>query len=309
MTNNKNQYKFSEGEVHQFKITGITKIPDTDESFYILENSNGGKHLLKAIHYEHYNLRVNQTIKCRIDKINCSGKIYLEPENPYYKEDIVYDFEVIKVTEQINSVGELEKIVTVKDLSGTEAICSFPIHSKIDPTIKNISCKVIRIKKGKLFLMHSDYEESKKLLKIGKNYQFIVSEIKKLENGNDYYILKDEHKNLYSLKKDMYKHYGLKIGQEVKCMVTKYNTDGHLKIEPEHLHYKVGNTYSFKYLSTITETNPLEREAKVIVVEDILGIATKVRSFNTTIIKNTIPEYLDCKVVGIRKGKAILSIK
>ncbi|MGM0505351.1 MAG: hypothetical protein ACQESQ_12065, partial [Bacteroidota bacterium] len=75
MDNNKNQYKFTEGEKHLFTITGFTEIPGTDESYYILKNPFGGKHLLKANHYKHYQLNKGQVIKCKIDKINCSGKI------------------------------------------------------------------------------------------------------------------------------------------------------------------------------------------------------------------------------------------
>ena len=36
MTSDQNQYKFTEGEIHQFKVAGYTEIPGTDESFLIL---------------------------------------------------------------------------------------------------------------------------------------------------------------------------------------------------------------------------------------------------------------------------------
>ena len=95
---NSNQYKFQEGEIHPFKVVGFTEIPGTEESFFILQNSFGGKHLLKAISYTHYDLQIDTTINCKIDKINCSGKIYLEPENPIYKEGKIYDFKFIEIS-------------------------------------------------------------------------------------------------------------------------------------------------------------------------------------------------------------------
>ena len=308
MTNNKNQYKFTEGEVLQFKITGDTEIPGTDESFYILENPFGGKHLLKAFGYKHYNLQINQKINCKIDKINCSGKIYLEPENPIYKESKIYDFEFVKIIDHVNSVGEKEKAVIVKDQLGIDIICSLPNNNTLCRNHKSVKCKVLRIKKGQLFLSHPESELFHKSLKIGKKYWFTVVDIKELENRIDYYILKDEFNNSYSLKKDMYEHYSFGIGQKIECTVTKYNTDGHLKIEPVHPHYEIGKSYSFKYLRTIKDTDPLGKEENVIIVQDIYGVETKVRSQNISNLKNPYPEYLNCKVDGIRKGKAILSL-
>ena len=308
MTSDQNQYKFTEGEIHQFKVAGYTEIPGTDESFLILKNQFGGKHLLKKANYNHYNLNVGQAITCKIDKINCSGKIYLEPENPIYKQGEIYDFEFIKIIDQINSVGENEKAAIVKDQFGIEITCSLPVNHNISCKQKNIKCKVLRIKKGQLFLSSPESELFNKSLKIGEKYWFTVIEIKELENHIDYYILKDEFNNSYSLKKDMYEHYGFEIGQEVECTVTKYNTDGHLKIEPVHPHYEIEKVYSFKYLRTVKDTDPLGKEENVIFVEDIYGVETKVRSSDFVIIENSIPEFIRCKVEGVRKGKAILSI-
>lgn len=308
MTNNKNQYKFTEGEILRFNITGYTSIPETDESFYILKNPFGGKHLLKAFGYEHYNFKINQKINCKIDKINCSGKIYLEPENPIYKQGEVYDFEFIKIIDNVNSIGEKEKAAVVKDKFGKDIICSLPEDYKFPENIKKLQCKILRIKKGQLYLAIPKSKSVINNLEIGNKYWFTVVDIKKLENNIDYHILKDEFNNSYSLKIDMYKHYGFVIGQKIECTVTKYNSDGHLKIEPVHPHYIIGNTYSFKYLRTETDFNPLGIEENVIIVEDIYGVETKVRSQNTSFLQEPYPKHINCKVDGIRKGKAILSI-
>jgi len=307
MDNNENQYKFTEGEKHRFTITGFTEIPGTDESYYILKNPFGGKHLLKANPYKHYHLKTGQTINCKIDKINCSGKIFLEPENPKYKEGEVYAFDLVKIIDHINSVGKKEKAAIVKDILGLENTCSLPENYMVDKKNKKIKCKVLRIKKGQLFLSVPELKKIVKQPEIGKKYLFTIINIKPLEKNIDYYILKDEFDNLYSLKKDMYQHYGFKIGQEVECVVTKFNTDSHLKIEPVHPFYKIGKTYSFNYLRTEKDTNPMGKEEYVIIVEDIYGIETKVRSTKSLFVQKQNPAYIKCKVDGIRKGKAILS--
>ena len=304
---NNNQYKFKEGEIHQFKIVGFTEIPGAEESFFILKNEFEGKHLLKAVSYAHYELQEEQTINCKIDKINCSGKIYLEPENPIYKVGEIYDFKVIEIIDQLNSVGEKEKAVLVEDLFGIKIACSIPKSINENKYTTSIQCKVTRIKKGQLFLSHPESDNSKNKLEIGKKYCFKLTEIKELDPKIDYYILKDDNEDLYSLKKDMYEHYEFKINQKVECVVTKYNTDGHFKIEPVHPHYKIGKSYSFEFSEVVIDKDPLGNEEKVIIVKDVFGIETKVRSKNVD-FKKTFPKYIHCKVEGIRKGKAILSL-
>lgn len=114
-------------------------------------------------------------------------------------------------------------------------------------------------KKGILYLTLPEKSFESELI-IGRKYRFKLSKIKELEGNTDYYILKDEYDNSYSLKYDMYEHYGFQINDEIECTVTKYNTDGHLKIEPTHPHYKVGESYSFEYLETKKEIDPLGKE-------------------------------------------------
>jgi len=309
MDNNENQYKFTEGEKHLFTISGFTEIPGTDESYYILENPFGGKHLLKANHYHHYQLKEGQTLICKIDKINCSGKIFLEPENPKYTEGEIYSFDLVKIIDRINSVGEKEKAAIVKDVFGMETICSIPENYAIEIKSKKIKCKVLRIKKGQLFLAVPEIKNIVKQPEIGKVYPFTVVDIKPLEENMNYYLLQDKFNNLYSLKKDMYQHYGFKIGQKIKCLVTKFDTDSHLKIEPVHPYYEIGKTYPFKYLRTEKDTNPLGKEEYVIIVEDVYGVETKVRSIDTKNITKNNPKIIKCAVDGVRKGKAILSLK
>jgi hypothetical protein len=262
---------------------------------------------LKAIHYKHYNLQSGQTINCKIDKINCSGKIYLEPENPIYKEGKIYDFEFIKISDHVNSIGENEKVAFIKDQFGKELKCSLPADFDLTKNYTSLQCKVLRIKKGELFLAIPESEQNSNQLKIGKKYCFKVVDIKPLEENTDYYLFKDDFENTYALKKDMYQHYEFKIDQKVECTVTKFHSDGHLKIEPVHPHYELGKTYLFNYLRTVEENDPLGNKEFVILVKDIYGIETKVRS-DLDYLKTDFPKKIRCKVEGIRKGKAILSL-
>ena len=305
MNHEKNQYKFEEGEIHVFRITGFIKIDEINESFFVLKNKFGGKHLLKSHYYKHYKLKVNQELKCKIDKINCSGKIYLEPENPIYKEGSIYNFDLVEIIDHINSVGKSERAALVKDKFDNQIICSIPNDIDLNER-KTIKCIVLRIKKGQLFLSTSQGDLNNNQLKIGETYWFILDSIKKITN-TQYYILKDDFDSYYSLRKDMYQHYNFKLKEKIKCFVTKYNTDGNLKIEPIHPYYKINNIYSFKVLRIDENIDPLGNKEKIIIVNDIYGIETKVRSINIDTNINKF-DYIKCKVDGIRKGKAILSL-
>ena len=78
---------FKVGESYSFQIFKTVDI--SNEEFYMLLDPNGNKYLLPAINYKPYNFKIGEWIKCRIDKINCTGKMYIEPNHPVYKENTV----------------------------------------------------------------------------------------------------------------------------------------------------------------------------------------------------------------------------
>ena len=72
-------------------ILNKVKLPGDDEYFIIMDPFNQ-KHLLKTENYERYELNPGKTVLCRVDKINCKGKIFFEPKHPYYQEGETYIF-------------------------------------------------------------------------------------------------------------------------------------------------------------------------------------------------------------------------
>ncbi|MBE0661994.1 MAG: hypothetical protein IH597_05955 [Bacteroidales bacterium] len=85
---------FSEGEWHSFKVLKLMQIPG-ENVYYLLESLQGNRILMTAKYYDGYGIIPGTTIKCLVDKINCSGKIYLEPAHPYYEAGNRYLFHVI----------------------------------------------------------------------------------------------------------------------------------------------------------------------------------------------------------------------
>jgi len=143
-----NKIKLQVGNWSAFKIISLINIP-YDQEYFILKNEQDNKFLLPTIYYKNYNLKLNQILICRVDKMNCRGRIFLEPMHPYYYEGETYDFKFLKF-DKIQYKKEQIKAIIVKDILGNEGyVCNY--DSKIQLN-ENIKCKVEKIKKGKLYL-------------------------------------------------------------------------------------------------------------------------------------------------------------
>ena len=82
---------FKEGEWYNFKIINQIDIPDKGNQF-VLQHTSGRKILLPADNYVKYNFAIGSSIDCRVDKINCTGQIFMEPKHPFYTIGDVYTF-------------------------------------------------------------------------------------------------------------------------------------------------------------------------------------------------------------------------
>ena len=88
-----NQY-LEEGHIYPFLIRKQIELPNGGFA-WILEDEQGVKHTLSADYYHDYSFKPGDKIRCKVDKINCTGKIYLEPEHPYYRQGRTYEFDVV----------------------------------------------------------------------------------------------------------------------------------------------------------------------------------------------------------------------
>jgi hypothetical protein len=142
--------KYKEGEIHTFRIKNLVEMSGM-EQYYVLEDEKGGKQLLNASYYETYNFKIGDLIRCRVDHINCSGRIFLEPEHPYYKEGEVYEFVVDEIDMIHNKMDISIFEVRVRDIFGGIAFCrqeqKVPHYYEKGDVVK---CKVERVKKGSL---------------------------------------------------------------------------------------------------------------------------------------------------------------
>lgn len=67
--------------------------------YMVLEDIHGMRHFLEHECYRHYNFSESSGIDCRVEKINCTGRIYLEPVHPVYNLESEYYFSISSIME------------------------------------------------------------------------------------------------------------------------------------------------------------------------------------------------------------------
>lgn len=136
------------GSVWDFAITKILTIGD--EEYYIFSDFIGDKYLVPTTFYKDYNFLIGQNVSGWIDKINCSGRIFIEPIHPNYNVGETYDFELLR-GKFSNEKGDENKIIyVVRDIMGKEWEVKANIKLKLLPS--SLKCRVDKIKKGQLYL-------------------------------------------------------------------------------------------------------------------------------------------------------------
>lgn len=132
-----------EGHQYTFRYIKCVTLEDNNQ-YMILEDQYGIRHFLEQEAYKAYNFTISAYINCLVAKINCTGRIYLEPEHPVYKIGNYYPFLVTSATPE----GEGIQLI-VKDCFNNM------IHLYADSKIlgkagvdQTIIAKVESIKKG-----------------------------------------------------------------------------------------------------------------------------------------------------------------
>ncbi len=293
--------KIEEGKTYLFKIAGSVVSPD-GQDYFILIDLNNIKHLLGKKYYSKYKFEIGQTINCRIDKINCNGKIYLEPEHPYYKQGNKYEFFFQKTKKILNSAGEKEKIALLTDVFNNKIEMPFEdLHHELKPGEK-LKYKVKKIKKGIIYISVTDKDDYSGL-KVNEKYSFKISHTKTYAGKYDYFVLIDPNGCKYKIRKKFYDKYNLEPGKTVVCRLIK---DGKRKyLEPMHPFYIIGEEYDFEIIREgYRNVYPDEKKA-VYILKNNYGkeILLNKEDISPAKIKQ---RKIKCKVSDIRKGQVYL---
>ncbi len=134
-------------------------LPD-NSNYFLVTGPDTKKYLIRAERYSHYGITAGKIIKCKIDKVNCRGKVFLEPENPWYSEGKSYSFLVMGTEVRTDNSGNKHKSVVVTDKTGNKIIVPQEAFSSIPAKATKVNLKVERISKAKLYLTASSGEIS-----------------------------------------------------------------------------------------------------------------------------------------------------
>ncbi|MFH1119211.1 MAG: hypothetical protein V1775_05265 [Bacteroidota bacterium] len=138
--------KLIEGETYVFHFIKIVPLSDK-MNYMLMEDPYGIRHLVPFEYYIHYKLVPGSKINCLVDKINCTGRVFLEPEHPRYKIGSVSGFNLLG-TKQDKDYS----VLVVADIFGNEIQVEIPDGHKVEPVNGSVYCKIEGFKKGKPIL-------------------------------------------------------------------------------------------------------------------------------------------------------------
>ena len=291
--------KIREGAEYEFLVEKELVTPDKARHL-VLYGPDRRKYLLPLSVYMHYNIKVGSTIRCRVDKINCKGEVFLEPNNPYYTEGKSFPFEVMSYDTRTDYAGVKHQVLIVKDLMGTRIPVPFDHKGPLPLKGSRLNLVVERITKGKIFLSKSSRSISGKYLRSGKEYEFVIEGIEKGMDDEEYFVVKDPFGKLHTIARESYQYYGYRIGSRFKGTILKYKKGGERIIEPENPFYKTGEVIK---MDVISVTRNVINKSFTIILKDNFG-------FNHCLETTFHPQKkrIQCRVVRIKKGKPLLEI-
>lgn len=287
--------KFVEGEEHSFQVINLAELPD-EGTFFVLRHASTRRLLLPYETYKKYKIEIGTQLICRIDRVNCTGKVFLEPKHPIYIEGLTYNFPII---------SHNNSFITVNDCFANEIRVEVPEDISVKGNLSEINLKVLKVKKGKPILSFIDDSRNRFDYLTGKSLTFLISAISKNNFDEDVYVLKSNMLPKAELKVRHYTNYGFTIGYQVEAKVLGINEYGLLKVEPKNPFYSLGELYEF----TINSFEMSESDSEpVVVVADDRGTKIGIPITGSDKVKLNEKTRIFCRVIGFRKGKPKLEI-
>lgn len=140
-----------EGNEFNFKVEKIIDL--SGESYFILLSEFDKQYLLPVKYYDEYNIKVGNEIRCKIDRISCSGRVYIEPKSPIYSKGDKDIFTLLEV-KQKETRKTKDKYLVIKAMSSKTNRAIVVDYSKcLNYSLgENYFCEIIKIKKAEMHL-------------------------------------------------------------------------------------------------------------------------------------------------------------
>lgn len=284
-----------EGIIYPFIVLKDVVLPDGTQA-WVLQDIMEQKILLEKLNYRYYDILPGSNIHCRVDKINCSGKVFLEPPHPFYEENKLFEFDIVKLGRSRGG----GKIAVVRDIFGNEINVDLSEKTSGEICDGRIQLKVRRIQKGIPLVVDPEQDE-KTIFEENREYVFRIEGVHELMNGMNFYVLTDQDGSQHFLPEDWYIQYQMTIGKQVVCEVVKILGGGKPVLEPVHPEYKRGEHYQMAFVREEEMSSSKGEFRNVVVVSDTRG--QKFYILKKHFGDKKIPRIIACRVEKYRKGK------
>lgn len=283
-----------EGRFYDFFYLEDVAFPDGSRKMK-LKDPNHFIHFLDHKNFEKYNLTPGQTIKIHIDKINCTGEMFIEPEHPYYKPGEAYLFDIVDISKSIS-----KSLIWLEDKFKNKV--SIPLSKELENYRIGdlIKCRVEKIKSGKLLLFPLEHLSDIKHLEPGKTYQFDVIAEEIYADKHGFFLLEHKHGWRARIRRKYYAAYGLMPGRSVQCQLIKHKET--CLLEPLHPGLREGGIYPFLISKKIFLEPYGKGKTPFLVLNNPYGkeIYMEAGQYNKSLQIN---DQVHCRVTKIFRGK------
>ena len=255
--------------------------------------------LLPQKPYQLYHFSINQTILCKVDKISCSGKIYLEPKHPYYQINNTYLFDFIEIVDAHNLYFQPIKFVVLKDK--LNQFIYLPLWTEKSQLPEQMELRVVRIKKSKIIAL-PNFEPFDYIPIDGEWNNLKLINAFDMPDEGPFYLFEDDLKKWHIAPKKYFGKELLPIGYTVRAITSKNRTNNYYHFEFEHPNYNYGSEVEFDIVSK----NLVDIEKDNSVWQVSLNIAGEPQIVKLPLSCKTKEKKLILKVGLIRKGKLVL---
>jgi len=284
-----------EGDIIKVEILKEITTPKGKPAFLALYHSR--KFIINKNLFEDKHPKIGESIECFVDKVNCSGQIYI---TPLCNRSIIGQIQSFKLSKKgivIDSLGKSKYLYQLQNSKNQKAVI-LSYHS-ID--FDKMECKIIGIKKNKLIVespLLPDYSMSQNaIIKIEIIEERIIPEIGKC------WLAKDPKGELHPISKEKFHHYNLSIGKNLNCTILGFDKYFNYKLEPQNPIYSAGIIYEFKSLRIEQIEDETGRMNSVLIVMDELGMEASIAQRD---FKNTFPKNIKAEVYRITNGKLFI---
>ena len=284
-----------EGDIIKVEILKEITTPKGKPAFLALYHSR--KFIISKNLFEDNQPIIGESIDCFVDKVNCSGQIYI---TPLFHQSIIGQIQSFKLRQKvavIDSLGKPKYLYQLKNSKNQKAeILSY--HS-ID--FDQTECTIIGVKKNKLTLespLFPDFSMSQNTL-----IKATIIEERIINNLGKCWIAQDNKGELHPISKEKFQHYNLSIGERISCSILGFDKYFNYKLEPKNPIYSVGKTYEFKTLRIEQIEDETGHMNSVLIVMDQLGMDASITQIPNKI---TLSERVKARVYRINNGRVYL---